>query len=858
MTWTPGASFKIGESKVVSYTHSRNGLQVLLAPVPGASVCGYMRAVRTGSADEDACVPMGAAHFIEHMSFRIQNGKIWSLASKGDVINAETNMDSTRFYVVHLPHQTEETIQIDADRFKQNSVPADKVPIERHAVINELERGQQAGNAMFRMASSVGMLVHPYHNPTIGTKTLVTETTADDMERFRQIFYVPNNTTLIFCGNFDPKTVLHHVETHFGDMRRGERCSPHHSPEPPQTGRRCIEMNIPAQCPMLCMTFPLPRGASKESIGMQCISRLVWSNDEGAAKSLITDGTLHDVSTYSPRQRDPYLWFFHGTMESTSADIRQKTEQKMLETLQTFASHPVPEKTLANMKTSMRDDWQRSTESITDMMNELGRAISMGQWTDYEDRLHTLDTISPAFLQHLAQRTFQRKKMTVVHVIPAKRGESNPESTPMSTGGQISPPVAELQTKSSGTNAWSVVPVTKTANVIHVPRAKYVRMVLSARYPPKEHDMASLLVTNMGRGTYKGVSMTSALTKLHTERRFGNDHEFVHMTMEMPTATHVLVDACGMMLAHEWNTPLFDNETVELQKRHMIAELHSLKNDQGWQTKCHFIKALFHDTLYNQPIDARVQRISKCSLADLNSFHAKWVKSPDIYCTMVTPKVEHKSALEDIFPVNGIVPETTLAWQPLPRKQQRTRITLEGYGSFQIMMGQTVELRESDDDAIALAAAAQILGGGMRDRLMRIVRTDRGLGTYGLYAVVQHVSPKTDAIFCVQGTFSPDSLEDGMACTRDIIQQWHAKGVTASELAGAKDCLIGRRTIASDTVDSLKSMALKYIIEGKHPERAFQNFKEKVRNLTLEQVNNVIARRLDPDKMVEIIVGPSK
>lgn len=105
--WTSSQSALLGKHTVYSYVHKKNKLRVILCPVEGASVTAYMRAVHAGSKDEAATVPQGAAHFIEHMSFRIQNGKIWSLASKGDVINAETNMDSTRFYVVHLPEQTE-------------------------------------------------------------------------------------------------------------------------------------------------------------------------------------------------------------------------------------------------------------------------------------------------------------------------------------------------------------------------------------------------------------------------------------------------------------------------------------------------------------------------------------------------------------------------------------------------------------------------------------------------------------------------------------------------------------------------------------------------------------------------------
>ena len=78
--WQPGPTATLQKNTVYSYTHQKNGLTVLLCPVSGSSVTAYMRAVNAGSKDEAAVTPMGAAHFIEHMSFRIQNGKIWSIS----------------------------------------------------------------------------------------------------------------------------------------------------------------------------------------------------------------------------------------------------------------------------------------------------------------------------------------------------------------------------------------------------------------------------------------------------------------------------------------------------------------------------------------------------------------------------------------------------------------------------------------------------------------------------------------------------------------------------------------------------------------------------------------------------------
>ena len=850
--WTPGSSINISNSTVYEYTHTTNQLRVLLCPIAGASVCAYMRAINAGSKDEDGTVPSGAAHFIEHMSFRIQNGKIWSLASKGDVINAETNLDSTRFYVVHLPQQTEETIEIDAARFGEHAVPSEKVAVERHAVMNELERGEQAGNKMFRTTSSVAILEHSYHGSTIGTRSDVEQTKAIDMEHFRTKFYVPNNTTLIFCGAFEPSTVLKAVDTHFGQMPMGTECNPIHSPEPVQLGQRSVNLNVNAPCPMVCMAFHQPKGSTKEALVMQLISRLTWNNKEGRAKTLIANNVLHDVSTYSPRQLEPYLWFFHGTMERNDPLI----EQQMLGVLQTFATVPVQSSDLNNVKKSMHDEWNRSTESVTDIMNELGRSVSIGNWTDFADRAVAMDSITSQDIQRVAAAVFTPQNMTVTRVIPTKKTMPVLTTSELVRVAEAAPPADQLMFEAADKD-WQVVALSPATHILHVPRANYVRATLSARFSPAQHDIASLYVASLGHGNSStGQTTTSRLMALHTERNFTHDHEFVHMTMAMPTSPTILKEASQIMFHQDWLNPTFVDEDVELQKRHMAQEMSSLHKDQQFQVKSHFIKALFQQTMYHIPLDTRVQRLQAHTAQDLQDFHEKWVANSNTYVTMVTPTIEAASAMGEIFPMSEQTPTTTLAWTANPRKQSNNNVVLPGYGSFQIMMGQTVPLKSGDDAAIALECAAEILGGGMTGRLMHTVREQKGLGTYGLYALMQTVTPSTDQIFCVNGTFSPSSIKEGMACTKELVQAWHEHGVTPLELANAKDRMIGSRVISADTVDNLHSMVIKSILEQKEPKQELELFKQKVRALTLEAVNSAIHKYIDPTTFATVVVGP--
>lgn len=845
--WQPGPSITLASSQVYSYTHKNNGLRLLLCPVEGSDVCAYMRAVSAGSKNESGAVPMGSAHFIEHMSFRIQKGKIWSLASKGDVINAETNMDSTRFYVVHLPHQTEETIRIDSERYKQAAVPADKVPVELNAVINELERGQRAGNLMFQTTSAIGILEHPYHHSTIGTRFDVSSTTALDMEHFRAKFYVPNNTTLIFCGSFDPEAVQKHVDAHFGGIAPAPELKKGLTPEPPQMGRRSAELHVAAQCPMICMAFRQPEGSTRESIVLQCISRLVWHGNQGRAVSLVNDGTVHDVSTYAPRQENPYLWFMHATLESENQ--LDTAEEKMLHVLQSFVTHPVSEETLHDVKASLHDDWSRSVESVTDMMNELGRGVSMGNWKDCADRRVALESVRPEDISAVAKLVFQTRHMTVTRVVPKKKPAVNKAPTRMNAAPATPSPTvpANVASKSS----WQVMPLSKGTNILHAPRASYVRVTLSARFSPAQHDIATLFV-----GTMSASKNEPVLSNMHTERNFSHDHEFVHMTMEMPTQPAVLGKASSMYFEQQWMNPALQRN-IDIQKRHIVAELNASTKDQGYITKSKFIQSLFEHTMYHTPVDVRTKRIMDMTPASLKAFHATWISQAPTMVTIVAPTVDAASFVGQKLPAHDHVPDTTLEWTSKARAAHVQHVQLPGYGSFQIMMGQTVPVKQYSRTAVALECASHILGGGMTGRLMHTVRGERGLGTYGIYAVMQYVSPKTDGIFCIQGTFSPSSVKEGMAATKELLSAWQRAGVTEDELRRAKEHMVGSKVIAMDSVDHLHGMVLQYLLHKKSPRDALDSYRTTVESLTVKEVNQALHDAIDLHKMSEVVVGPT-
>jgi len=847
--WKPGESINVSGNPVFEYTHKKNGLRVCLCPISGTNSCSYMRVVHAGSKDEIGISKSGAAHFLEHMSFRIDDGKIWELAAKGDQINANTNLDSTKFFVIHLPEQTEDVLKIDAHRFSNHSVPEDKISVEMQAVKNELlQKHTSAGPRMFASATAMAFQSHPYMRQTIGEISDVENSKANEFDNYRDHFYVPNNATLIFTGNFNPQTVLKHVHKYFGNMPTGTNCNPVHCPEPPQKGLRMSEINISAPCHMLCLAFHTPNGRTKESLTLQVIANLLWKNRNGRGKQLLTSNILHDIGVYCPKQHDPFLFFFHGTMGRANPMV----PNKMLEILQTFSTVPVNEFDLNTVKQQMVDEWNRSTESPSDIMNAIADGVSIGNWTDVSDRHHILSSITKHDITRVASTVFKKDNMTITRVVPLIGAEKQSLINEVDTTINHSKAPASIDIRGeTETNAnWSMHNIGITTNILLSPQSKYARATISARFDPIYSDIASLFVKNfdeMGQ---------QQLYNLHSNRHFASDHEFVHLNMELPLDLGKLKQAANLITSTDWKSPHFDEEETEIKKRQTISEMRTATLDQAFMTKSTFVKAIFSNTVYNIPVNQRINALERVTTDHMKQFHRKWMIGGDnTIVTIVSPTLELGQHLAKILPTSSKMPVSTMTWTALPRKAMQKHIPLKGYGSIAIMMGQTISIKGDPTASIALECAAEIFGGGMVSRLMHIVREQKGLGTYGIYSEIKSVNSRTDKIFVISGSFSPDSFDAGMQCTRELLADFCKNGITEKELEFAKTRMIGSRKISRDDVTELKQACIDEIIIGNDPHNVFELFDKRVGELTVSKVNDAITKYLDDTKMIEISCG---
>ena len=160
--------------------------------------------------------------------------------------------------------------------------------------------------------------------------------------------------------------------------------------------------------------------------------------------------------------------------------------------------------------------------------------------------------------------------------------------------------------------------------------------------------------------------------------------------------------------------------------------------------------------------------------------------------------------------------------------------------------------KRADPDYFALTVGNYILGGGgFVSRLTTEVREKRGL-TYG---VSSYFAPGLHAgSFTVGLQTRPDQTAQAVELVRQVVNDFVAKGPTGAELKAAKDNLMGGFALRIDSnrklLDNISSIAWNNL-----PLDYLDTWTEQVNKVSLADVKAAFARKLQPEKMVTVILG---
>ncbi|MCB5184931.1 insulinase family protein [Methylobacillus gramineus] len=302
--------------------------------------------------------------------------------------------------------------------------------------------------------------------------------------------------------------------------------------------------------------------------------------------------------------------------------------------------------------------------------------------------------------------------------------------------------------------------------------------------------------------------------------------------------------------------PDFPEATLKREKARIIAGLKEAATQPASISNKAFLKALYGTHPYAVDDEGEPEAVNAITRTDLQQFYQQYYGAKNAVIALMgdmTPEqakqiAERISAGLPDSPAAAALPTVSYpsaaVEKRIPHPASQSHILL-GYPG----------VKRGDDDYFALYVGNYILGGGgFVSRLTEEVREKRGL----VYSVYSYFIPMQElGQFQVGLQTKRDQAEDALKLVRETLATFISKGVTEAELKAAKQNIIGGFPMRIDS----NSKILDYlaVIGFYHlPLTYLDEFNGKVEQVTAAQIKDAFSRRIDPNKMVTVVVGGSK
>jgi len=242
-----------------------NGLRVIVKPDRRAPVAVSMVWYRIGSVDEQNGAT-GVAHVLEHMMFKgtrtVPAGEFSRLiAAAGGRDNAFTSRDYTGYFQTLHKSALPLAFRLEADRMANLVLSPEEFAKEIKVVMEERRwrTDDRPQSVLFERMLATALTAHPYRNPVIGWMNDLENLSVEDTRRFYELWYAPNNATIVVVGDIVPAEVFALAEQHFGGIPRKSLPPRKPQEEPPQLGLKRLTVKVPAEQAQVLMAYRVPR-----------------------------------------------------------------------------------------------------------------------------------------------------------------------------------------------------------------------------------------------------------------------------------------------------------------------------------------------------------------------------------------------------------------------------------------------------------------------------------------------------------------------------------------------------------------------------------------------------------------------
>ena len=876
----------------IRYTEFKlpNGLRVILHEDHSTPIVAVNVWYHVGSKNE---VPgkTGFAHLFEHMMF--QGSKNYDddyfkpIQEAGGTLNGSTNADRTNYWEVVPSNFLELALFMEADRMGGllDALTEEKLNNQREVVKNEKRQNydnRPYGLVSARIAELIYPPTHPYHWLTIGSLDDLNAASMEDVKAFFRRFYTPNNASLAIAGDFDPAEARRLVEKYFGPIARGPEVKPVSAPQPHLDHEIRETMQDRVSLARIYMVWHSVPQWTPDDAALDMLARILGGGRSSRLyKSLVYERQIAQDVFVANLSRE-IAGQFQIVATAKPGKSLAELERAIAEELAKIKSSGPTREEMERAYNVIEANFIYGLQTVggfggkSDQLNQY--AIFLNNPGYFEEDLARYRRVTAQDVRRVANQYLTDKRL-VLSVVPqaqrqgarreAKEGAPAADGTVKKEGGvgQSAQAAMAKLPRPKPDPKFSLPPIQRRrlSNGLEVLVVEHHELPLvqmnlvvktgGAADPQDKAGLASLTADMLDEGTRtrSALEISDQFAAIGAQFNIGTGWDAT--SANLLTLTRHL-DRALDLFADIITNPAFPQSELERLRAQRLASFRQRRDNAEAIAQIVYAALLYgRHHPYGHPLTGDEDSVKAIGVDDVRRFYETYMRPNnaalivvgDVTPATIIPKLERAFANWK----SGEVPKVNIP--PVAPRDHAAIYLVDRPGAAQsvIQIGQ-VGVERSTPDYFPLLVLNTILGGQFVSRVNLNLRESKGY-TYGARTAFDFrrgAGPFVASAGVFTGV-TKESVEEFLKELRGIRGEIP---ITPNELEYAKQALIRGFPRGFETPGQIAGR-LEDIVLYDLPDDYFNNYIARIRAVTLDDVNRVAKRYLDPSRMAILIVG---
>jgi len=875
-----------------------NGLNVILHQDKSDPIVSVAIYYHVGSNRE---VPgrTGFAHLFEHMMFQqsenVPEDQYFSMIQNaGGTLNGSTNQDRTNYYETVPKNALEMVLWMESDRmgYLTNTITKQAFAIQQNVVQNEKRQNydnRPYGHSSTVMARAMFPADHPYNWTTIGEMKDLFNATVEDVKEFHGRFYIPNNATLAIAGDFETEEAKALVQKYFGEIPKGPEVAKL-TPIPvtlPETKKLFHEDNF-ANAAQYTMAFPTPERYSQESYALSALSDILAGGKKSPMYNVLVKEKKLTSNVMARNGAQELAGTFVISVNANPGVTLSAVEDAIFEAFARFESEGFTEKDLQRVKAGQETSFYNIISGVQGKAFRLAEydifADDPGFYKQDMDRMMavTVEDVKNVYEKYIKGKNYvatsfvprgqvdlaaansvnagieEENILTATEVKIEAGAAEEIQKTPTSFDRSVQPPLGP-DVSVSVPPVWksSLANGMKLYGIQHseVPLVQY-NIVIDGGHMLDDISapgVANMLAIMLNEGTKNKTpeELEEEIALLGAMIRIGAGSEDITVSVNALARNFekTLAIVEEMLLEPRWDTLAF-----ELAKTRTLNGLRRNSIEATYLGSMALNKLILGtDNIFATDVAGTTESVKAMTMEQLREYYEKYI-SPSVARFLVVGAVDQPVVEKALASLNTRwaakevqLPE--VAFAPAPEKPGIYFVNVPDAKQSNIFIG-TPAIPRGHPDFYPAFVANYKLGGSFNGYVNLVLREEKGY-TYGARTSLN--GNKNYGTFAASSAVRSSATLESVEIFRDLMSKYRS-GVSQSDVDFTKNALLKGNALQFETQRALLGMLNTMSAYGL-PDDYIAKEENYVRQLTVEEVNAMVNKYIDPMKMYYVVAG---